>query len=141
VTLVRFIRWESTLAVVLLATGAQRHRDLELPGRELGGVALAMDYLTDRNRELAGLPRRGAVTAAGRHVVILGGGDTSADCLGNALREGALSVTEVAHGPMPPASRPSSVRSAAGTTARPGTTSSRRPSPATVPTSSCRPAS
>jgi glutamate synthase (NADPH/NADH) small chain len=90
---------------VLLATGAQRHRDLELPGRELGGVALAMDYLTDRNRELAGLPRRGAVTAAGRHVAILGGGDTSADCLGNALREGALSVTEVAHGPMPPASR------------------------------------
>jgi glutamate synthase (NADPH) small chain len=68
-------------------------------------VALAMDYLTDRNRELAGLARRGALTAAGRHVVILGGGDTSADCLGNALREGALSVTEVAHGPMPPASR------------------------------------
>ena len=90
---------------VLLATGAQRPRDLELPGRELDGVAPAMDYLTTRNRELAGLPVRGALSAAGRHVVILGGGDTSADCLGNALREGALSVTEVAHGAMPPVSR------------------------------------
>jgi glutamate synthase (NADPH) small chain len=90
---------------VLLATGAQRHRDLALPGRELAGVALAMDYLTDRNRSLAGLPPRATLSAAGRHLVILGGGDTSADCLGNALREGAASVTEVAHGAMPPAER------------------------------------
>jgi glutamate synthase (NADPH/NADH) small chain len=91
---------------VLLATGAQRQRRLALPGAELEGVELAMPYLVGRNRDVAGLPCGGReISARGRSVVVLGGGDTSADCLGNALREGARMVVEVAHGPLPPATR------------------------------------
>jgi glutamate synthase (NADPH) small chain len=90
---------------VVLATGAQRHREVDLPGRSLLGIEPAMRYLTGRNRIIAGLPVQASASAAGRHVVILGGGDTSADCLGNALREGALAVHEVAHGPTPPRQR------------------------------------
>ena len=91
---------------LVIATGAQQHRDLQLPGRRLRGVEFAMNYLTQQNRRVAGLPVYDEpITAAGKHVVILGGGDTSADCLGNALREGALSVTELAHGPTPPGVR------------------------------------
>ena len=90
---------------VVVATGAQRHRDLAVPGRDLAGVELAMPYLTARNRAVAGRPIDGAVSAAGRRVVVLGGGDTSADCLGNALREGAAEVHEIAHGAMPPRDR------------------------------------
>jgi glutamate synthase (NADPH/NADH) small chain len=90
---------------VVLATGAQRHRELGLPGRELDGIEPAMSYLTGRNRAVAGSPLLGAASAAGRRVAVLGGGDTSADCLGNALREGALEVHELAHGEMPPARR------------------------------------
>lgn len=91
---------------IVLATGAQRHRDLVLPGRELAGVELAMPYLIQQNRRVAGLPSAGPeLTAAGKRVAILGGGDTSADCLGNALREGAVEVHEIAHGPTPPHQR------------------------------------
>jgi glutamate synthase (NADPH/NADH) small chain len=91
---------------IVLATGAQRHRDLELPGRELDGVHLAMPYLIAQNRRVAGLPvDPSAPTAKGRRVAILGGGDTSADCLGNVIREGARSVVEIAHGPTPPHER------------------------------------
>ena len=90
---------------VLLATGAQRPRPLGVAGFDLDGVEYAMPYLVGRNRLLAGLPDERGITAHGRHVVVLGGGDTSADCLGNALRERALSVTEVAHGPAPPVQR------------------------------------
>jgi glutamate synthase (NADPH/NADH) small chain len=91
---------------VLVAVGAQRHRDLPLPGRDLRGIELALPYLVQQNRRVAGLPVDAApISAAGRHVVVIGGGDTSADCLGNALREGALSVTEIAHGAEPPATR------------------------------------
>jgi glutamate synthase (NADPH/NADH) small chain len=91
---------------LILATGAQRHRDLELPGRELAGVEYAMPYLTAQNRRAAGLPvADDAISAAGKRVVVLGGGDTSADCLGNALREGAIEVHEIAHGPVPPKER------------------------------------
>jgi len=90
---------------VLLATGAQRHRPLDLPGAGLHGVEPAMAYLAGRNRHVAGDPRPAAITAAGKDVVVIGGGDTSADCLGCALREGARSVTEIAHGPTPPARR------------------------------------
>jgi glutamate synthase (NADPH) small chain len=89
----------------VVATGAQRHRDLDVPGRDLAGVELAMPYLTGRNRAVAGRPAADAVTASGRRVVVLGGGDTSADCLGNALREGAVEVHEIAHGTMPPRDR------------------------------------
>jgi glutamate synthase (NADPH) small chain len=90
---------------VLLATGAQRHRPLDLPGAGLHGVEPAMAYLAGRNRHVAGGTAPAAITAAGKDVVVIGGGDTSADCLGCALREGARSVTEIAHGPTPPAAR------------------------------------
>jgi glutamate synthase (NADPH/NADH) small chain len=91
---------------IVLATGAQQHRELDLPGRALDGVHLALPYLRDRNRAVGGRPAWDAeVSAAGKRVVVLGGGDTSADCLGCALREGATSVIEIAHGPQPPARR------------------------------------
>ncbi len=96
----------SSFDAIVLATGAQQHRELTLPGRELDGVHLALPYLRDRNRAVAGRPAWDApISAAGKRVVVLGGGDTSADCLGCALREGATSVTEIAHGPQPPTRR------------------------------------
>jgi glutamate synthase (NADPH/NADH) small chain len=96
----------SGVDAVVLATGAQRHRDLQLPGRELDGIHFAMPYLIQQNRRVAGLPFEGPeITAKGKRVAILGGGDTSADCLGNALREGAIEVHEIAHGPTPPGER------------------------------------
>ncbi len=97
---------KSGVDAVVLATGAQRHRDLKLPGRELAGIEFAMPYLIQQNRRIAGLPVEGPeLTAKGKRVAILGGGDTSADCLGNALREGAIEVHEIAHGPTPPDQR------------------------------------
>lgn len=89
---------------VLLAVGALDGRELPVPGRELGGIHPAMDYLTQRNRVLAGdmIPPESLLSAAGKRVVILGGGDTSADCLGFAHREGAASVQVLTHGPRPP---------------------------------------
>jgi glutamate synthase (NADPH/NADH) small chain len=90
---------------ILLAVGALQGRDLPVPGRELAGVHMAMDYLTQENRRVATglLDRPGPITARGKRVVILGGGDTSADCLGNVHREGAASVHVLTHGPRPPA--------------------------------------
>jgi glutamate synthase (NADPH/NADH) small chain len=90
---------------VVLATGALRPRELDVPGRELAGVHQAMDYLPEANRVLAGRRRAPAVDAAGRRVVIIGGGDTAADCLGTANRQGAASVTQLDHNPRPPESR------------------------------------
>jgi glutamate synthase (NADPH/NADH) small chain len=91
---------------VILCTGAQAARPLDVPGAALAGVHLAMPYLRQRNRAVAGLPLDGApISAAGKRVAILGAGDTSADCLGNALREGPASVVEIAHGPQPPLER------------------------------------
>jgi glutamate synthase (NADPH/NADH) small chain len=91
---------------IVLATGAQRHRALTLPGAGLGGVHRAMDYLVQQNRRVAGLPVAGPeISARGLRVAILGGGDTSADCLGNVLREGCAAVVEIAHGPTPPTQR------------------------------------
>jgi glutamate synthase (NADPH/NADH) small chain len=88
---------------VLLAVGALAGRELDVPGRELGGIHLAMDYLVQCNRRVAGRPVEGpAISARGKRVVILGGGDTGADCLGNAHREGCASVRILTHGPRPP---------------------------------------
>jgi glutamate synthase (NADPH/NADH) small chain len=88
---------------VVLAVGALQGRDAEVPGRELEGIHLAMDYLAQQNRRVAGLPvEEEEITAEGKNVIILGGGDTSADCLGNANREKAKSVRVLTHGPKPP---------------------------------------
>lgn len=90
---------------VLIATGAALPRDLAVPGRELAGVHFAMEYLTQANRVVAGLAVENQIFAGGKHVVILGGGDTGADCLGTATRQGAASVTTVAIGNRPPEHR------------------------------------
>ncbi|TMK41014.1 MAG: glutamate synthase subunit beta [Actinobacteria bacterium] len=101
---------------VVLATGARVPRDLPVPGRELDGIHFAMDYLYERNRwvarELTRLapatpaPPARALTAAGKRVVVIGGGDTGADCVGNAVREGAESIVQLELLPEPPKLRP-----------------------------------
>jgi glutamate synthase (NADPH) small chain len=92
---------------IVLAIGSTIPRDLPVPGRELDGVHFAMDYLELRNRWVAGEYRDGTpITAAGKHVVIIGGGDTGADCLGNSHRETPLSVTQLELLPQPPDTRP-----------------------------------
>jgi glutamate synthase (NADPH/NADH) small chain len=92
---------------VVLATGATIPRDLPVPGRELDGVHFAMEYLELRNRFVAGeFPDGTPISAAGKHVVIIGGGDTGADCLGNSHREEPASVTQFELLPEPPPERP-----------------------------------
>jgi len=86
---------------VLIATGATKPRDIEVPGRELAGVHFAMDYLTQSNRVVAGESVEQQILATAKHVVILGGGDTGADCLGTATRQGAITVTTLAIGKRP----------------------------------------
>ena len=98
------ITWEDLRArfdAVVIATGSTKPRDLPAAGRDLAGVHFAMDYLTQANRVVAGEQVDGQITADGKHVVILGGGDTGADCLGTATRQGALSVTTLAIGKQP----------------------------------------
>jgi glutamate synthase (NADPH/NADH) small chain len=87
---------------VVLAGGATVGRDLPVPGRELSGVLLAMDYLPHGNRAALDPTYSPPVSAAGKHVVIIGGGDTGADCLGTAHRQGAASVTQLEIMPTPP---------------------------------------
>jgi len=90
---------------VVLATGATVARDLAIPGRELGGIHHAMEYLPLANRVVAGTLKATPITAAGKRVVIIGGGDTGADCLGTALRQGAASVHQLEIMPRPPDAR------------------------------------
>jgi glutamate synthase (NADPH/NADH) small chain len=88
---------------IALAVGAGVPRDLPVPGRELEGVHFALELLVQQNRRNAGLPvAEPAIDAAGKHVVIIGGGDTGADCVGTALRQGAASVTQLEILPRPP---------------------------------------
>ncbi len=89
---------------VLVATGARVARDLDVPGRDLQGVVFAMDYLEQQNRRVAGETADGLV-ATGKHVVVLGGGDTGSDCVGTAHRQGAASVTQIELMPAPPVDR------------------------------------
>jgi glutamate synthase (NADPH/NADH) small chain len=96
-----FRRYEA----VLIATGAPKPRDLKIEGRELKGVHFAMDYLTQANWSVAGQDVADQIVASGKKVVILGGGDTGADCLGTATRQGAISVTTLAIGNQPPTER------------------------------------
>ncbi|MGN0128742.1 glutamate synthase subunit beta [Glutamicibacter soli] len=86
---------------VIVATGATVPRELPVPGRELGGVHHAMEFLTENNRVVAGLKSERGIDAAGKHVIVLGGGDTGSDCIGTALRQGAASVTTLAIGKQP----------------------------------------
>ena len=90
---------------VLIATGADKPKDLNIPGRELDGIHFAMPYLTQANQYVSGMDVIDQISASGKNVVILGGGDTGADCLGTATRQGAKSVTTLAIGKMPPLQR------------------------------------
>jgi glutamate synthase (NADPH) small chain len=92
---------------VLLAVGAEKPRDLPIPGRELKGIHYAMDYLVQQNRRVAGdrISTAEEISAAGKRVIIIGGGDTGADCLGTAHRQKALSVHQLQIHAMPPETR------------------------------------
>jgi glutamate synthase (NADPH/NADH) small chain len=103
------ITWEEIherYDAVVVATGASVPRELDIPGRDLLGIHHAMDYLTPSNHVQAGDAVESLITAEGKHVVILGGGDTGADCLGTAHRQHALSTTMLAIGEKPPTERP-----------------------------------
>ena len=93
---------------VVLAVGATAWRDLPVPGRELEGIYQAMEYLPIANRVALGDVEAPSISAEGKHVIVIGGGDTGADCLGTALRQGAKSVTQLEIMPIPPQQRPSS---------------------------------
>jgi glutamate synthase (NADPH/NADH) small chain len=86
---------------IVLAVGAPRPRELTNPGRALAGIHQAMEYLPQGNRVQAGDLENPPISAAGKHVIIIGGGDTAADCLGTANRQGALSVTVLDHNVAP----------------------------------------
>ena len=93
---------------VVLSGGAEAPRDLPVPGRELDGIHFAMDFLTQQNKRVAGDPESkaapgGTLSAKGKHVVVIGGGDTGSDCIGTSNRHGAVSVTQFEILPQPPA--------------------------------------
>jgi glutamate synthase (NADPH) small chain len=89
---------------LVLAGGAEKPRDLPIPGRELNGIHFAMDFLPQQNRRVSGEPQGAGepILAGGKHVVVIGGGDTGSDCIGTAIRQGALSVTNFEIMPQPP---------------------------------------
>jgi len=91
----------------VLTIGSRKARDLEVPGRDLPGTYFAMDFLTQQNRRVAGLPvpDSEAILATGKHVIVIGGGDTGSDCIGTSHRQGALSVTSFEIMPRPPEER------------------------------------
>jgi glutamate synthase (NADPH/NADH) small chain len=103
------IPWEQLrdrYEAVVIAVGARLSRDLGVPGRSLDGVFQAMDYLPQANRAALGAAPPDQILATGKDVVVIGGGDTGADCLGTALRQGARSVTQLEILPQPPKRRP-----------------------------------
>jgi glutamate synthase (NADPH/NADH) small chain len=87
---------------VLLTGGAEQSRDLPVPGRDLQGVHFAMEFLPMQNKVVAGDKIKGQIMATGKHVVVIGGGDTGSDCVGTSNRHGAASVTQFELMPMPP---------------------------------------
>jgi len=88
---------------VLLCGGAEQSRDLPVPGRELQGVHFAMEFLPQQNKVVAGDKLQGQLRADGKHVIVIGGGDTGSDCVGTSNRHGAASVTQFELMPQPPA--------------------------------------
>ena len=90
---------------IVLATGTPQARDLNIPGRDLSGVHFALELLAQQNRLLSGaeIPKDDRITAKGKHVLVIGGGDTGSDCIGTAHRQGCLSVTQIEIMPQPPA--------------------------------------
>jgi glutamate synthase (NADPH/NADH) small chain len=100
---------KSKYDAIVLAVGATNWRDLDVPGRELKGIHQAMEYLPWGNKQgLNELTEVPPINAAGKHVLILGGGDTGADCLGTAIRQGAASITQLEIMPRPTEERPTS---------------------------------
>ncbi len=104
---VSFKSLQENFDAVVLAGGAEDARPLSIPGAEMPGVRLAMEFLTQQNKRVAGddelrAAPRGSLTATGKHVVVLGGGDTGSDCVGTSNRQGALSVTQLEIMPKPP---------------------------------------
>ncbi|MGH7046346.1 MAG: glutamate synthase subunit beta [Stellaceae bacterium] len=92
---------------VAMTGGAEMPRDLEVPGRELDGIHFAMDFLPQQNKRNAGdgeaqAAPNGTITAAGKHVLVIGGGDTGSDCIGTSVRQGAASITQLEILPKPP---------------------------------------
>jgi glutamate synthase (NADPH/NADH) small chain len=87
---------------VLLAGGSETSRDLPVPGRELDGVHFAMEFLPMQNKVVAGDKLKGQIMATGKHVIVIGGGDTGSDCVGTSNRHGAASVTQFELMPQPP---------------------------------------
>jgi glutamate synthase (NADPH/NADH) small chain len=92
---------------VALTGGAEWPRDLEVPGRDLDGINFAMDFLVQQNKRVAGddegrAAPKGTLSAKGKHVIVIGGGDTGSDCVGTSNRQGALSVTQLEVMPQPP---------------------------------------
>jgi glutamate synthase (NADPH/NADH) small chain len=87
---------------VLLTGGAEQSRDLPVPGRDLDGVHFAMEFLPQQNRVNAGVKMKDQLRADGKHVIVIGGGDTGSDCVGTSNRHGAASVTQFEVMPIPP---------------------------------------
>jgi len=87
---------------VVVSGGAEHPRDLPVPGRELDGVHFAMEFLPQQNKVVAGDRVAGQIVATGKHVVVIGGGDTGSDCVGTSNRQGALSVAQFELLPQPP---------------------------------------
>ena len=104
---ISFKSLQENFDAVVLAGGAEDARQLQIPGAEMAGVRLAMEFLTQQNKRVAGddelrAAPRGSLTATGKHIVVLGGGDTGSDCVGTSNRQGALSVTQLEIMPKPP---------------------------------------
>ena len=93
---------------VVVAIGTPAARDLKIPGRELGGIHLALELLEGQNRNLTGEIPQAPISAKGRRVLVIGGGDTGSDCVGTAIRQGAASVTQIEIMPRPPEKRDAS---------------------------------
>ncbi|MEM6264868.1 MAG: glutamate synthase subunit beta, partial [Bacteroidota bacterium] len=104
---ISFAELHDSYDAILLAGGALKPRDMALPGRELAGVHFAMDYLTYQNRRVTGEWQKDIpeINAKGKHVLVIGGGDTGSDCIGTANRQGAKSVTQITWGNQPPTER------------------------------------